>query len=148
MTTKTVYLFDVVGKFTGQYESQESPLEPGVFITPSKSTELAPPLLQSNETSEWDGVSWAVIPQVTPVAPEPVVTIQDVTPRQIRMALSRAGLRALVEAAVAAGNQDLKDWYEFSTTFQRNQPLVVQMGVDLGQTPGQLDALWQLAATL
>lgn len=79
------------------------------------------------------------------LAPSP---IQDVTPRQIRMALSRAGLRTSVEAAVAAGSQDLKDWYEFSTSFQRNQPLVVQMGIDLGQSPAQLDALWQLAATL
>lgn len=76
------------------------------------------------------------------------VVIADVTPRQIRMALSRAGLRAPVEAAIAAGSQDLKDWYEFSTTFQRNQPLVIQMGIDLGQSPAQLDALWQLAATL
>lgn len=74
--------------------------------------------------------------------------IPDVTPRQIRMALSRAGLRASVEAAIAAGSQDLKDWYEFSTTFQRSQPLVVQMGIDLGQSPAQLDALWTLAGTL
>ena len=82
-----------------------------------------------------------------PADPVPVV-IADVTPRQIRMALSRAGLRASVEAAIAAGSQDLKDWYEFSTTFQRSQPLVVQMGIDLGQSPAQLDALWQLAASL
>jgi hypothetical protein len=74
--------------------------------------------------------------------------VPDVTPRQIRMALSRAGLRTSVEAAIAAGSQDLKDWYEFSTTFQRSQPLVVQMGVDLGQSPAQLDALWALAASL
>lgn len=74
--------------------------------------------------------------------------VQYVTPRQIRMALARAGLRTLVESAVAAGSQDLQDWYEFSTTFQRDQPLVVQMGIDMGQSPAQLDALWQLAATL
>ena len=80
--------------------------------------------------------------------PIPVVSIPDVTPRQIRMALSRTGLRSTVEAAIASGSQDLKDWYEFSTTFQRLQPLVIQMGIDLGQTPEQLDALWQLAATL
>ena len=80
--------------------------------------------------------------------PPPPVVIADVTPRQIRMALTRAGLRAQVEAAVAAGDQDLKDWYEFSTTFQRAQPLVAQMGTALGQTSAQLDALWQLAATL
>ena len=85
----------------------------------------------------------------TPDPADPVsVVIADVTPRQIRMALTRAGLRTTVEAAVAAGSQDLKDWYEHSGTFQRNQPLVIQMGIDLGQSPAQLDALWKLAATL
>lgn len=80
--------------------------------------------------------------------PVPQAPIADVTPRQIRMALARTGLRSSVEAAVAAGSQDIKDWYEFSTTFQRSQPLVIAMGQALGQTSEQLDALWKLAATL
>lgn len=84
---------------------------------------------------------WATTPQA-------IIVIPPVTPRQIRLALSRAGLRSSVEAAVSAGNQDLKDWYEYSTEFQRNQPLVEQMGTALGQTSEQLDDLWKLAATL
>ena len=83
------------------------------------------------------------------VPPIPIPeTISPVTPRQIRMALTRTGLRESVETAVAAGTQDLKDWYEFSTMFYRDQPLVIQMGESLGQTPEQLDGLWKLAATL
>ena len=64
------------------------------------------------------------------------------------MALTRAGLRTQVEAAVAAGDQDLKDWWEFSTTFERNNPQVEAMAAALQQTPEQVDALWQLGATL
>jgi len=80
------------------------------------------------------------VPQPAPVAP--------ISPRQIRMALSRAGLRDAVEAAVAAGDQDLKDWWEFSTSYERLNPQVVAMGEALGQTDEQLDQLWALGATL
>jgi hypothetical protein len=78
-------------------------------------------------------------------APPP---IQPISPRQIRMALTRADLRTYVEAAVLAGGQDLKDWWEFSTSFERLNPQVIAMGEDLGKTPEELDDLWLLASTL
>jgi hypothetical protein len=74
--------------------------------------------------------------------------IAPVSPRQIRQALTRAGLRASVESAVAAGDQDLKDWWEFSTTFERLNPQVTAMGAALGVSDAQLDDLWTLASTL
>jgi len=77
--------------------------------------------------------------------PAPVTVI---SPRQIRQALTAAGLRAQVEAAVAAGNQDLKDWWEFATQFERMHPMVVAMGTGLGQTSQDMDDLWELAASL
>lgn len=73
---------------------------------------------------------------------------QTVSPRQIRQALTRAGLRAQVEAAVAAGDQDLKDWWEFATSVERQNEHVIAMGTALGQTTEQLDQLFQLAASL
>ena len=72
----------------------------------------------------------------------------SVSPRQIRQALTRAGLRASVEAAVAAGDQDTKDWYEFATQFERSSPIVAALGVALSVTSAQLDDLWTLAGTL
>lgn len=72
----------------------------------------------------------------------------SVSPRQIRQALTRAGLRASVEAAVAAGDQDTKDWYEFATEFQRASPVVAALGVALSVTPQELDDLWALAGSL
>ena len=53
-----------------------------------------------------------------------------------------------VEAAVAAGDQDLKDWYEFSTAFERLNPQVVAMGEALSVSPASLDDLWTLGASL
>lgn len=71
-----------------------------------------------------------------------------VSPRQIRMALSRQGLRSGVETAVAAGDQDLKDWWDYSTVFDRGHPEVAAMASALQVTDSQVDALWQLASTL
>lgn len=84
---------------------------------------------------------------VAPADPLPVVSPQ-VSPRQIRMAMSQLNMRSSVEAAVAAGDQDLKDWYEFSTYFDRNHPQVLAMAALLGIASQDLDALWSLAATL
>lgn len=72
----------------------------------------------------------------------------DLTPRQLCMALTRAGLRAQVEAAVATGDQDLKDWWEKSLSFERNHPQVVLMIQALGKTPADADAVWRLGAML
>lgn len=76
------------------------------------------------------------------------VVINPLSPRQIRQALTRAGLRTQVETVVAAGDQDLKDWWEFATSFERSHPMVVAMGQQLGQTAQQMDELWALGATL
>jgi hypothetical protein len=62
----------------------------------------------------------------------PPVIIQPVSPRQIRQALTAVGLRASVEATVAAREQDVKDWWEFSTAFDRLHPAVVEMGAVTG----------------
>jgi hypothetical protein len=75
-------------------------------------------------------------------------SVTQISPRQIRMALTQMNLRSQVETAVAAGDQDIKDWYEFSTYFDRNHPQVIAMAQALNVTDAQLDSLWALAATL
>ena len=82
-----------------------------------------------------------------PVPPAPPV-IPSCSPRQIRQILTAVGLRTAVEDAVAAGSQDLKDWWEFSTVIERTHPEVIAMGAALGQTPEQLDQLFVTGATL
>lgn len=79
--------------------------------------------------------------------------IHPVTPRQIRLALIASG--SSPDAIVSAINSmpepqksiALNTW-EYSNEFNRDNPLVIQLGPTLGFTPAQLDSLWQLASTL
>ena len=85
----------------------------------------------------------------TPEPADPIpVPPTVVSPRQIRHALNQMGLRVDVEAAVASGDQDLKDWWEFATTFESNHPMVIAMGETLGKTQEEMDALFTLAKDL
>jgi len=110
-----------------------------------KVAELPPALVNKVWTQQW-GISDMTSGQIE--ARRLAAVPKSISPRQIRQALTAAGLRASVEAAVAAGDQDLKDWYGFSTYFERSNPQVVAMGVALAVPPLQLDALWTLGATL
>jgi hypothetical protein len=58
------------------------------------------------------------------------------------------GLRDQVESAVAASSTDIKDWWEFSTSVERDNEHVIAMAVQLGVTERQLDDLFTLAGTL
>lgn len=71
-----------------------------------------------------------------------------VTPRQFRQALTRAGLRTAVDAFVAAQPQDIKDWYEYATEFDSSHPVVAGMALAMGKTPEEVNAVFQLAASL
>ena len=71
------------------------------------------------------------------------------TPFQIRSALSKQGLRAQVEAAVAASTSaDIKDAWQFAQLFTENDPFVSAMATALNQTADQVHALFVLANTL
>lgn len=83
--------------------------------------------------------------QPAPPAPAPSISV---TPYQIREALNMLGLRAAVESAVAAGSQSLKDKWQFAQEFKRDNPTVIEIGLALGKTDAEMDALFQLAETL
>jgi hypothetical protein len=58
---KTVYLYDATtGAYLSTYEAQESPLEPGVFIEPTYSTDGAPPATGANQVAIYSNGGWAI----------------------------------------------------------------------------------------
>lgn len=142
----TIYQIGDGGYFTGQQQDVADG-----DVAPKGWTRAPLPALAAGDYAIWQAGRWAVT-QVPPSAPAPVVPA-SVSPRQIRQALNRvphgAGtLRQAVEAAVAAGDQDLRDWWEFATEFERSNEHVAEMGLTLGKTDVELDDLWRLAVTL
>ena len=81
---------------------------------------------------------------------------QSVSPRQIRQAMTATPLpantattiRAAVESAIAGSGQNMQDWYEYSTEFDRQNPNVIALGNALDVSSDQLDQLWTLAGSL
>lgn len=71
-----------------------------------------------------------------------------VTPRQIRQALTVIGLRDQVEALISVGPQDLKDWWEFSDSFEIDHPTVIGVAQALNVGQSTLIQLFQLATSL
>lgn len=72
----------------------------------------------------------------------------SVSPRQIRLALTQLGLRAQVEAFVAAADQTTKDNWDYASEFVFDNPLVDTCMTALGKTDADKLALFQLAGTL
>ena len=63
------YCFSEDGVFTGIEEAQESPLEPGVFLMPAQSCQVAPPETPEGTHPVWDGGEWQIV--AIPVSEEP-----------------------------------------------------------------------------
>jgi len=53
-----------------------------------------------------------------------------------------------VEEIVAAGDQNLKDWYQFSFSFARDNSNVLAIETELQLDKTQFDDLWNLGITL
>lgn len=62
MEKKPVYNYDpTTGEYTGENIANESPLEPGVYLIPAHSTEIAPPETSEHEAAVWNGTTWEVV---------------------------------------------------------------------------------------
>lgn len=75
---KIVYLFDeMTGEFKGVFEAQESPLEPGKYITPEHSTDAVPPLCGESQYLIFQGGEWLIntLPQPEPT---PAPTLEEI----------------------------------------------------------------------
>lgn len=128
----------------------------GVFVVaPSAAPQYSPSTQKIYETTPVlaNGV-WTQQWKIDELTPDEIEANRiaaipaSVSPRQIRQALTRVGLRQQVETAVAAADQDTKDWYEYATEFIRTNSHVLALASSLSVTERQLDDLWTLAGSL
>ncbi len=59
-----------------------------------------------------------------------------------------ASLLDAVETLVAEIGGDLAIWWRDSQTFERADPIVIEIMALIGATPAQADAVWQMGVTL
>lgn len=76
-----------------------------------------------------------------------------ISPRQIRLALLGLGItqenvKSMIALLPSPTNEQALIAWEYSTYFDRNAPLVESLGLSLGLTSEQLDALWAQAKDL
>ena len=99
---------------------------------------------EAQESWRWDGSAIVVDAQ----ALRQIKYAGTVSAFQIRAALNQLNLRDSVEQTVAAGDQDLKDAWAFAPKFNRFNAQVLAMQAALNLTDAQVDAVFDLAATL
>lgn len=169
---KIVFIYDQsTMEFNGSYECQESPLEPGVYIVPSASTEIEPPSDEQGKVTIWNGTDWVQINDVrgewfdasgniilvndirydvtglSKVKPVVQTIVTSVTRRQGRRALLQAGLLNQVEAAIDSIQDELTresmriDWQD-ATEFKRGDNTIKTLATALGLSDEQLDQLF------
>jgi hypothetical protein len=91
---------------------------------------------------------WSLVDGAVVVDPALAAVPESISPRQFRQALTHFGFRANVETVVSQSDQDTKDWYEYSTEFQRNHQKTLSMAQTLGYTAQQMDQVWVYGAAL
>lgn len=89
-----------------------------------------------------------------PAAPKQENALLPLTARQLRLGLLSASiLPAQVGAAIAAIPDDQQraaaeiEW-EYASQFERDHPLIEQVGTAFGLTPEQIDTMWEEALSL
>lgn len=76
-----VHQFDVAGLYQGEATADESPLEPGVWLMPARTTAVAPPAeWPEDRWPRWNGVAWDLVNRPRPkeqAQDDPVAKLQQ-----------------------------------------------------------------------
>ena len=137
-----VYLLDDNNCFKGIEEINPLAPLPRCTTTP-------PPETVGEQVAYFIGNKWVVLDS-HPTKPEPTMSIpQSLTPRQVRMILTQNNLRELVETTIAnSTDYDLKDWWEYSLDYKRDNEILISFGEQIGLTPEQIDTMFIEGAKL
>lgn len=93
-------------------------------------------------TPQQQSAAQQLIDQINPNVPSFVSSVQA------RLALTAAGKRDQVEAAVNAASITVQDYWHYAGTIERYHPIILQMAAGLGWTSADLDALFIAAAVI
>lgn len=83
LNPKTVYQYDVAGRYVGDTLADESPLEAGVWLMPAMTVDVAPPAPWPEGTwPRWNGYTWEMTGVTNPLQAEtadssPVEKLRD-----------------------------------------------------------------------
>lgn len=117
-------------------------------------------LVDADLPADWAGAIWTYIGGVWAINNPAQYAINQaralaakraamiVTPWQIRKALNAEGLRPAVEAAITGASQTIQDGWKHVTEFKRTGPMATALASVLSKTPAEMDAIFELAASL
>ncbi len=89
----------------------------------------------------------AIAAFVTPEIPATPVVLISVSRLRMKLALKDLDLLTTVEAVVASAGELAQIYWTESTMFERNHPMVVNLGAAAGLTPQEIDDIFINAAT-
>lgn len=93
-----------------------------------------------------EAAAWLAEQEAITSRPDPVP--YSITPLQARRALRAAGLKAQVDAYIAALSAEDQEAWEFAITIHRDNAIIAGGAQLLGLTASQVDDLFRLGATL
>lgn len=71
-----VYQYNQAGMYQSETEADESPLEPGVYLLPARTTLVAPPAeVPEGRWPRWNGVAWELVNKPHAAAPDPLAKL-------------------------------------------------------------------------
>ena len=105
-------------------------------------------IMAANPSTSFPDTWASYVPDGYVAAPDAPVIPRSVTRRQFKQGLTRLALRDPVEAWIPTQDKDTIDWYAESNDFERNNPVLLAAATHFGLTPEQVDAAFQMMATL
>lgn len=100
MSTKTVYQCDHAGMYVGPTESDESPLEPGVWLIPARCVQIEPPAAPDGKWPRWNGAAW----QIVTLHNQPAVEVSDPVAKLRDFLTANPDVAALLQSTDGGAN--------------------------------------------
>ena len=136
---RTYYGYDTWGVYDGRTATIRE------IDTWPVSTTFAPlPDIPPGKLARFDGTSWTIIDEHPGKQAELDAKRQSasLSAAKFRLALLAMGELDAVEAAIPQAPREVQIMWEYSTSYERMHPAIVQLGAAMGYSDEQLDQLF------